>query len=105
MKLSSKSLIALIIIPAIVLAIVPLLLHKNSEFSGADGQAEEIISEISPTYVSSFEPLTTLPGSETESLLFSLQAALGGSVLGYGFGYFVARKRHSNNAGTHKEAA
>lgn len=76
-----------------VIAIVPLMLIKDSEFGGADGQAEEVITEISPDYEPWAEPLIELPGGETESLLFCLQAALGGIVLGYGFGYFYSRKK------------
>ena len=42
-------------------------------------------------------PLATIknPGGETESLLFCLQGAFGALIIGYGFGYFVARKKYN----------
>lgn len=70
----------------IVLAIIPLLLVRDSEFGGADGQAEEAILEVAPDYEPWFAPLIEPPGGETESLLFALQAALGAGLIGYFFG-------------------
>ncbi|NJO83956.1 MAG: energy-coupling factor ABC transporter substrate-binding protein [Blastochloris sp.] len=70
----------------VVLAIIPLLIVRDSEFGGADGQAEEAILEIAPDYEPWFAPLIEPPGGETESLLFALQAALGAGLIGYFFG-------------------
>ncbi len=70
----------------IALAIIPLLLVRDSEFGGADGAAEEAIGEVAPDYAPWFAPLIEPPGGETESLLFALQAALGAGVIGYFFG-------------------
>lgn len=50
---------------------------------------------ISPDYEPWAESLLEPPGGETESLLFCLQAAFGALVIGYGFGYLVARKNYS----------
>ena len=81
------------LILAAVIAIVPLLLIKDSEFGGADGAAEEAITAIDPNYVAWAKPLLEPPGGETESLLFCLQAALGGGVFGFGLGYLICRKK------------
>jgi cobalt/nickel transport protein len=70
----------------VVLAIVPLLLVRDSAFSGADGAAETAIGEVAPDYEPWFAPLIEPPGGETESLLFALQAALGAGLIGYFFG-------------------
>jgi len=70
----------------VLLAVVPLLLHPESEFGGADGQAEEVITAINPDVEPWFEPLLEPPGGETESLLFALQAAIGAGVIGYFLG-------------------
>lgn len=78
------------------LVIFPLLTVQNSEFGGADGQAEEVVSEINPEYEPWFENIIELPGGETETLLFCLQTGLGVGVLAYGFGYWVARKKYNN---------
>ena len=44
------------------------------------------------------ESLIELPGGETESLLFCLQTAIGAVVIGFGFGYLVARKKYNGKA-------
>lgn len=77
----------------LALVIYPLVTIKDSEFEGADGEAEGVISEINPDYEPWAESILEPPGGETESLLFALQAALGAGVIGLGFGYFIGRKR------------
>ena len=77
--------VALIAI-VILLAVAPLFLHRDSEFGGADGEAETAITEIAPDYEPWFSPIWEPPGGETESLLFALQAALGAGFIGYFFG-------------------
>lgn len=92
MKKSTVAVICLII--CVLIAVVPLATIKDSEFGGADGAAEEIIAEIAPDYEPWAESLIAPPGGETESLLFCLQGAFGALIIGYGFGYFVARKKY-----------
>ncbi|MGI6546330.1 MAG: energy-coupling factor ABC transporter substrate-binding protein [Fastidiosipilaceae bacterium] len=92
MTKNTKIVIVLLIL-AIVIAVVPLAMIKDSEFEGSDGQAEEVIEELSPDYEPWAENIMEPPGGETESLLFSLQAALGSGVLFFGFGYLVGRSR------------
>lgn len=94
MKNQGKIVIILLLL-CVVIAVFPLLIINDSEFGGADGQAEEVISEINPDYEPWAESLIELPGGETESLLFALQAAIGAGVIGLGFGYFIARKKFS----------
>ncbi|WP_198002032.1 energy-coupling factor ABC transporter substrate-binding protein [Archaeoglobus veneficus] len=57
------------------------------EWSGADDKAEEAITEINPNYEPWFSPLWEPPSGEIESLLFSLQAAIGAGIIGYFLGY------------------
>ncbi|NTW03428.1 MAG: energy-coupling factor ABC transporter substrate-binding protein [Oscillochloris sp.] len=76
----------LLLVVVIVLAVIPLLMIHDSEFGGADGAAEAVITEIAPDYQPWFSPLIAPPGGETESLLFALQAALGAGLIGYFFG-------------------
>lgn len=90
--------ICLLVVCALI-AIVPLMTIKDSEFGGADGAAEEVIAAIDPNYEPWAESVLEPPGGETESLLFCLQAALGACVLGYGFGFLVARKKYSRPGG------
>ncbi|MFZ5642120.1 MAG: energy-coupling factor ABC transporter substrate-binding protein [Bacillota bacterium] len=89
--LARNLLLALLVI---LLAVVPLFIHKNSEFAGADGEAEAIISELNPGYEPWYQSIWEPPGSETESLLFALQAAIGSGFIGYYFGFMRGRKKH-----------
>lgn len=81
----------------ILLAIIPLLFLKNAEFGGADGKAEEAIIEVAPDYEPWFHAIWEPPSGEIESLLFSLQAALGAIIIGYVIGYGKARKKYSSS--------
>jgi len=82
----------------VALAVVPLMTLKHAEFGGADGQAEEAITQLHPEYKPWFAPFWEPPGGEVESLLFALQAAIGAGVLGYGLG-FLRGKGESADAG------
>ena len=89
-----KTVVFLLLAVCVVIAVVPLLTIHDSEFGGADGAAEEAIIAINPDYEPWAESILEPPGGETESLLFCLQAALGASIIGFGFGYLVARKKY-----------
>ncbi|MGD6850948.1 MAG: energy-coupling factor ABC transporter substrate-binding protein [Candidatus Bathyarchaeia archaeon] len=82
--MKTKHYIALIAI-CVVIFIVPLILVPNAEYGGADGAAEEAISDTGyePWFTSIWEP----PSGEIESLLFALQAAIGALIIGYFVGY------------------
>lgn len=95
MKTSKINLVLLLLVVVIVL--VPLIFMKDSEFEGADGQAEDIIGEIAPDYVPWVEPIWEPPSGEIESLLFSLQVAIGAGTLGYIFGMFRERRKIAAN--------
>lgn len=81
----------LLVAGVVLLAAIPLLVVKNSHFGGSDDAAEKAISEVAPNYTPWFAPLAEPPGSETESLLFAVQAALGAGVVGYGIGFYRGR--------------
>ena len=93
-KKKITTILILVILCAVIL-IFPLMTIKDSEFGGADGAAEEAIAVVDPDYEAWADPILEPPGGETESLLFCLQTALGDIVIGYGFGYLVARKKYS----------
>ncbi len=94
MKKTTWITILILVLLCAVILIFPLMTIRDSEFGGADGAAEEAIAQIDPDYEPWAESLIELPGGETESLLFCLQAALGALVIGFGFGYLVARKKY-----------
>lgn len=84
-----------LLLVVVVLAIVPLLMIRDSEFEGADAIAETAITEVAPDYEPWFAPIFEPPGGETESLLFAIQAGLGAGLIGYFFGFkHGQRRRH-----------
>jgi cobalt/nickel transport protein len=87
--MSGKTL--LLVAAVVALTALPLLWHRETRaglepFAGADGEAQELIEGLHPTYKPWFKPFFTPPSKEIESMLFSLQAALGAGFLGYYFG-------------------
>lgn len=87
----------ILIFCVILLSAWPLLTLKRPDggelFTGADGEAEKMVSAIAPSYTPWARPPMELPG-EIESLLFSLQAAAGAGVLGYWYGSARTRRRY-----------
>jgi cobalt/nickel transport protein len=88
-KLKTLILIAIVI----ALAVLPLLIQKDAEFGGADGEAEEAITEINTDYEPWFSPIFEPKSGEIESLLFALQASIGTGIIGYVFGYMRGRRK------------
>lgn len=82
-----------ILLAVILLAVLPLL-FVNGEFGGADNAAEQAIAEINPAYQPWSSALFELP-SETESMLFALQAALGAGFIGFAIGWFKGKSAKS----------
>ncbi|MDR2116571.1 MAG: energy-coupling factor ABC transporter substrate-binding protein [Planctomycetaceae bacterium] len=80
---------------AVLITILPLMIVKNSDFAGADSLAKETTKEINKSFEPWFDPFWEPPGTETESLLFALQAAIGSGVIFYCIGYL--RGKNSAN--------
>lgn len=95
LKTSRINLVLLLIVVGIIL--VPLIFMGDSEFAGADGEAEGVIGEIAPDYVPWAEPLWEPPSGEIESLLFSTQVAIGAGAVGYVIGMLRERKKIASN--------
>lgn len=78
---------------AAAVAAAPLIFSfsDGAEFAGADDRAKSVIREIHPGYEPWASSLWEPPSNEVQSLLFSLQAALGAGLLGYYFGLRRAR--------------
>lgn len=87
----TKSLVLVLIV--IGLAVVPLLMFKSGEFAGSDSQAEKAVTEINPDYKPWFSPIFEPKSGEVETLIFSVQAALGAGILGYFLGYMRGRRK------------
>ncbi|TRX70225.1 energy-coupling factor ABC transporter substrate-binding protein [Carboxylicivirga sp. M1479] len=80
----------------LIIPVVSLFLGGNSEFGGADGMVVELIDEAD-RYTPWFDNVWAPPGGETESLLFSLQAAIGAGVLFYFIGYIKGKRAAAND--------
>lgn len=82
------------ILAIILLVVIPLVIIQDSQFGGSDGAGSKAVAAIAPEYNAGW---TTNwwkpPGSETESMLFALQATAGGILIGYFFGYMRGRKQ------------
>jgi cobalt/nickel transport protein len=67
---------------------------QNHAWGGADGQAEDVISQLTGgTYIPWIQSIYKPPSSEIESLLFAIQAAAGSLIIGYFLGYYRALAR------------
>ena len=91
MKTSKMNLILLLMVLAIIL--VPLVFKGDAEYGGADGEAGDLALEINPNYEPWAQPLWEPPSGEIESLLFSVQVAIGGIAIGYVLGYLKGRSK------------
>ena len=79
---------------SILTSFVLITVAGAENWTGADAKAEEAIKQISPDYEPWFSPIWEPPSGEIESLLFSLQSAIGA----FAVGYVVGRNRASRNA-------
>jgi len=95
LKTSKINLILFLVVIGIIL--VPLIFMGDSEFGGADGEAEGVILEIAPDYEPWAEPIWEPPSGEIESLLFSTQVAIGAGTIGYIIGMIREKKKIASN--------
>jgi len=84
---------------AVAICVVPMVMfaglgEDEGYFSGTDHLASEIVED------SGYEPnpvvLWKPPSPEIESLLFAVQAAIGGIILGYFIGFWRGQSRRDN---------
>ncbi len=95
----SLTLVIVGIMAIIFLTAIPLVIVTDSEFSGSDSLGAETITHLAPAYNSEWSTNWWVPpGGETESALFALQAAFGGVLIGYCFGYLKGRKTTNHSS-------
>lgn len=81
-------------IVVVALIVLPFLIASEGEFAGADEAGSEAVASIAPDYDPTWiQNIWEPPSGETESMLFALQAAVGGILIGYFFGYKRGQKR------------
>ncbi|MDV2475529.1 energy-coupling factor ABC transporter substrate-binding protein [Rhodococcus zopfii] len=95
-----KNTVVTVLLVAAIVAIVGVALLVDSRrsgdeerFVGTDSAATSRIEEDHPDYQPWFEPVFTPSSGEVESGLFAVQAALGGTILGYTIGALRSRRR------------
>lgn len=98
--------IVLAIIVVFGAAFAAVSLTGDHEWGGADGQAENVINELTDgSYQPWFDSVWEPPSGEIESLLFALQAAFGAIIIGYFLGYYrgLAKARGAAGSATSKK--
>uniref|UniRef100_A0A7V4DH23 Cobalt transport protein CbiN n=1 Tax=Candidatus Caldatribacterium californiense TaxID=1454726 RepID=A0A7V4DH23_9BACT len=79
-----KEKILLLLLCCVALFSVSLRLGQHQgDLAGADEEAQALIQEIAPDFSPWFSPLWEPPSGEIETLIFALQAATGGLIIGY----------------------
>lgn len=86
------------LIAVLIVSVQPICLaqeevEEEEVWGGADGEAGDQIIVINPDYEPWFESIWEPPSGEIESMLFSLQAAIGALIIGLFFGYYYALKK------------
>ncbi|KJS10334.1 MAG: cobalamin biosynthesis protein CbiN [Peptococcaceae bacterium BRH_c8a] len=82
----------LLIMLVVLITVFPLVYVKGADFGGADGKAQEAIIELHPEYKPWFNNIWETPSGEVESLLFTLQGAMGAGFVCYYLGYLRGKK-------------
>jgi cobalt transport protein len=100
MKRSTMLILAAIVLLVLLPLVMPLPKGLEEPFTGSDGQAEGVITQLAPHYQPWFQPFWEPPSGEIESLLFALQAALGAGVICYYFGLKHGERRQRRREGS-----
>jgi len=77
--------------------VAPLIIKRNAHFEGTDGKGEDLIQVINPNYEPWFESIWEPPSGEVESLLFSVQIAIGSGTVGFILGSMKEKKKLAIN--------
>lgn len=90
-----------VVIAVVLIALIPLFLVSSPDadeeiFGGADDAAEDVIGEVAPDYEAWQEPLWEPPSGEIESLLFSVQVAIGSILIGFALGKLHERNQQKS---------
>jgi len=90
----------ILLILVVIIAVAPMVMYSDlgddhDYFTGTDDVASDIVEEsgYEPNPIILWEP----PSAEIESLLFAVQAAIGGVILGYFIGRWQGEAKRNNN--------
>lgn len=98
--MNMKTIVILIVIA--IIFIVPFVMYNGlgedeGYFGGSDDSGSEYIEQNNPDYQPWAEVVWEPPSGEIESLLFALQAAIGGLIFGYVFGMYNTQRKAKKN--------
>jgi cobalt/nickel transport protein len=89
----------ILLVLAVAICIAPMAMfaglgEDEGYFTGTDDVASEIVDDsgYEPNPIVLWEP----PSAEIESLLFAVQAAIGGIILGYFIGFWQGQASHKS---------
>lgn len=88
-KAPSMKYVAIVIV-VISLFLIPFVINRNAEFGGTDSQGPDAIEETG--YSRWVDPMGYEPDALGERLLFSLQVAIGGAILGLFIGHETGKR-------------
>jgi cobalt/nickel transport protein len=95
MAVNALLVLAIVVIVGVALGMDARRTGSGAErFIGSDSAATSRIEADHPDYKPWFQPFFAPTSGEVESGLFALQAALGGTVLGYTIGALRGRRRN-----------
>ena len=84
----------LLLLAAAAIVAAPLAVPQlGGAFLGTDDLASAAIKAANPNFQPWFKPIWAPPSPEIETMLFSLQAAIGAGILGY----LIGRRRSSGS--------
>ena len=93
-RLENLAIIAVLVFCALFLYTSSIM--NQAEFAGSDTVGSSQIAELTGKAEEEFQPLIwqwVPPSGEIESALFGLQAAIGGIMVGWVFGYWTAQRK------------
>jgi len=89
----------ILLILVVIIAVTPMVMYSDlgedhDYFTGTDDVASDIVEQsgYEPNPITLWEP----PSAEIESLLFAVQAAIGGIILGYFLGFWKGQASCKN---------
>lgn len=97
-----KKTVLIAVIAVLLIALIPLFVLKDADFSGSDDAGSTVVEEVDSSYEPWAAPILEkllgreLPG-EVESLFFCIQTGIGVGIIAFFMGRFVERKKWMKN--------
>ena len=96
MKYQFEMIVGIIIILFIGVFLYSASINPEAEFAGSDTVGSAVVSQLTGIPEDEITPIIpqwSPPSGEIEAGIFAIQAAIGGILLGLGFGYLLGQKK------------